>query len=180
MRDHKAEELLAPENFCMVEPGVYRSAFPRSKNIPFLQALELTSVISLVLEDYPTPLAEFYQRAGIKLICHGLDGNKGPFKAIDEIDFTSTLQSVLDHVNRPLLIHCNKGKHRTGSVVGCLRKYRKWALSSILDEYMVFAHPKPRLEDQRYIEEFDASVLEEDHGNGSVDSTLVDTKIASA
>lgn len=176
MRDHKVEELLAPENFCMVEPGVYRSAFPRSKNIPFLQALELKSVISLVLEEYPSPLAEFYQRGGIRLICHGLDGNKGPFKAIDEIDFTATLRSVLDLANRPLLIHCNKGKHRTGSVVGCLRKYRMWSLSSILDEYMIFAHPKPRLEDQRFIEEFDTTMLYKDQGDSKVCLAVADTK----
>lgn len=33
------EDFLAPENFSMVENGVYRSAFPRSKNISFLRSL---------------------------------------------------------------------------------------------------------------------------------------------
>lgn len=41
-------ELLAPENFAMVTKGVYRSAFPRSKNLTFLKSLGLKTVIPLV------------------------------------------------------------------------------------------------------------------------------------
>ena len=50
MTNREEEEiiLLAPENFAMVENGIYRSAFPRSKNIEFLRKLKLKSVISLV------------------------------------------------------------------------------------------------------------------------------------
>lgn len=42
------EELLAPENFSMVTRGIYRSAFPRSKNLIFLKRLGLKTVIPLV------------------------------------------------------------------------------------------------------------------------------------
>ena len=89
------DELLVPENFAMVEPGVYRSSFPRSKNMRFLKTLGLRSVVALIPEDYPVHMVEFY-------------------KEIDEIDFKVVLRDVLDPANRPLLIHCNKGKHRTG------------------------------------------------------------------
>lgn len=58
-----------------------------------------------------------------------------------------------------MLIHCNKGKHRTGSVIGCLRKLRGWSLSSIVAEYHMFAQPKSRLEDQRFIEAFDVELF---------------------
>ena len=47
-------------------------------------------------------------------------------------DLKKVLRDILDPSNHPLLIHCNKGKHRTGSVVGCLRKIRDWSLSSIV------------------------------------------------
>ena len=53
--------LLAPENFAMVERGVYRSAFPRSRNQSFLESLRLRSMVSLVPEDYPAGLLSFYQ-----------------------------------------------------------------------------------------------------------------------
>lgn len=157
------EDLLAPENFSMVESGVYRSAFPRSKNIPFLRSLGLRSVVALIPEDYPVHMTDFYAQCGVRLISHGLDGNKWPFKEIDESDIKKVLNDVMNPLNRPLLIHCNKGKHRTGSVVGCLRKLRGWALSSIVSEYMLFAAPKTRLEDQRYIEDFDVAEFEEEY-----------------
>lgn len=108
------EEVLAPENFSLVEPGVYRSAFPRSKHIAFLRRLGLKTVVSLVPEDYPPAMLEFYRSVGVTLLSHGLDGNKWPFKQIDIDDLRATLIDILQHKNRPLLIHCNKGKHRTG------------------------------------------------------------------
>ncbi|KAG8640560.1 hypothetical protein MANES_13G065700v8 [Manihot esculenta] len=39
-------------------------------------------------------------------------------------------------------------KHRTGVVVGCLRKSQKWCLSSIFNEYQRFAAAKARVSDQ--------------------------------
>jgi hypothetical protein len=44
--------------------------------------------------------------------------------------------------NHPVLIHCNKGKHRTGCLVGCYRKVQKWSMTAIFEEYRRFAHPK--------------------------------------
>lgn len=151
----KEEELLAPENFSMVESGVYRSAFPRSKNISFLKSLGLKSVISLVPEDYPQNMADFYEENDIALLSHGLEGNKWPFKGIDEEALRQVIKDILNPKNQPLLIHCNKGKHRTGTVIGCLRKLRHWAMSAIFHEYMIFAAPKIRLEDQMLIEAFE-------------------------
>jgi tyrosine-protein phosphatase SIW14 len=48
-------------------------------------------------------------------------------------------------------------QHRTGCVVGCLRKLQKWCLSSVFDEYLHFAAAKARSTDQRFMELFDAS-----------------------
>jgi tyrosine-protein phosphatase SIW14 len=148
-------ELLAPENFSMVEPGLYRSAFPRTKNIEFLKRLGLKSVVPLIPEEYPTAMVDFYRSQGITLLTHGLDGNKWPFKEIEHVELMRALRDVLDEANRPALIHCNKGKHRTGSLVGCLRRVRNWSLSTAISEYIMFASPKPRLEDQQFIESFD-------------------------
>jgi tyrosine-protein phosphatase SIW14 len=54
----------------------------------------------------------------------------------------------------PLLIHCNKGKHRTGLIVGCLRVVQQWSLTSIFDEYSRFCMSKVRVLDQQCIELF--------------------------
>lgn len=48
-------------------------------------------------------------------------------------------------------------QHRTGCLVGCLRKLQKWCLTSIFDEYQRFAAAKARVSDQRFIELFDIS-----------------------
>jgi protein tyrosine/serine phosphatase len=37
------------------------------------------------------------------------------------------LSALLDVRTHPILIHCNKGKHRTGCLVGCLRKVQCWS-----------------------------------------------------
>jgi tyrosine-protein phosphatase SIW14 len=160
-------EFVVPENFSMVEKGVYRSSFPRTRNIAFMKHLRLKSVVSLVPEDYPAGMLEFYNSTGIKLLSHGLGGNKWPFKEIDYNDLISTMRDVLNEANRPLLIHCNKGKHRTGSVVGCLRKIRGWALSAIFNEYLLYASPKTRFEDQQMIEIFEVKDIESDNTTGS-------------
>ena len=57
-----------------------------------------------------------------------------------------------------MLIHCNKGKHRTGCVVGCLRKTQQWSMTSIFDEYRRFAGTKGRVMDQQFIELFSDKV----------------------
>ncbi|XP_027086883.2 inositol diphosphatase DSP1-like isoform X2 [Coffea arabica] len=52
-------------------------------------------------------------------------------------------------------------KHRTGCLVGCLRKLQRWCLTSIFDEYQRFAADKARVSDQRFIELFEISSLKE-------------------
>lgn len=39
------EELLPPENFAMIERGLYRSAFPKKKNFSFLKAIGIKSIL---------------------------------------------------------------------------------------------------------------------------------------
>ncbi|XP_047337164.1 tyrosine-protein phosphatase DSP1-like [Impatiens glandulifera] len=71
------------------------------------------------------------------------------------------LKVLLDVNNHPVLIHCNRGKHRTGCLVGCLRKLQQWCLSSVFDEYQRFAAAKARVSDQRFIELFDVSTFKQ-------------------
>lgn len=86
----------------------------------------------------------------------------------------AALAVILDVRNHPMLVHCNKGKvrsflssqcpaahrpfiaqHRTGCLVGCLRKVQQWSLTAIFDEYRRYSFPKSRSMDQQYIEAFD-------------------------
>jgi len=69
------------------------------------------------------------------------------------------LRLILDQQNYPCMIMCNLGRHRTGTVVGCLRKLQRWNLSSIFEEYRRYAGSKVRLLNEQFIELFDTDLV---------------------
>ncbi|KMT04072.1 hypothetical protein BVRB_8g185260 [Beta vulgaris subsp. vulgaris] len=152
-------DYIPPFNFAMVDNGIFRSGFPDTSNLPFLQTLGLRSVICLCPEPYPEAIVEFLKDNGIHLFQFGIVMCKEPFVNIPEDRVREALKATLDTRNHPVLIHCKRGKHRTGCLVGCLRKLQKWCLSSIFDEYQRFATVKSRISDQRFVEMFDISSL---------------------
>ncbi|CAN6803949.1 hypothetical protein HID58_062783 [Brassica napus] len=179
--------LLPPLNFAMVDNGIFRSGFPDSTNFSFLKTLGLRSIISLCPEAYPENNMQFLKFNGIKLFQFGIKGSKclpglenevwlhlrkhqkegsytngnskttEPFVNISDYKIREALKVLLDEKNHPLLIHCNRGKHRTGCLVGCMRKLQKWCLTSIFDEYKRFAAAKARISDQMFMDLFDVS-----------------------
>ncbi|CAL0317598.1 unnamed protein product [Lupinus luteus] len=151
--------LIPPLNFAMVDNGIFRSGFPEPVNFSFLQTLRLRSIIYLCPEPYPEANLEFLKSNGIKLYRFGIEGHKEPFVNIPEDTIREALKVLLDVRNHPLIIHCKRGKHRTGCLVGCYRKMQKWCLSSVFDEYQRFAAAKARVSDQRFVELFDISSM---------------------
>ena len=69
------------------------------------------------------------------------------------------LHLLLDPQNYPLLVMCNLGRHRTGTMIGCLRKLQGWNLTSILEEYRRHAGSKFRLLNEQFIELFDCDLV---------------------
>lgn len=155
--DDTDQFFVPPLNFSIVDNGIFRSGFPEPPNFPFLQSLGLRSIIYLCPEPYPEANLEFIKTNGIKLYQFGIEGHKEPFVNIPDDAIREALKVLLDVKNHPVLIHCKRGKHRTGCLVGCLRKLQKWCLSSIFDEYQRFAAAKARVSDQRFIELFDTT-----------------------
>jgi tyrosine-protein phosphatase SIW14 len=146
------EPLVPTINFSMVCPGVYRSGYPTKKNYSFLCALRLRSILYLCPEDYAESNLKFCEDNGIHVLRFPTEGNKEPFNDISEPLMHRILGAICDTRNLPLLIHCNKGKHRTGTVVACLRHLQGWSLVSIFEEYKRFASDKARVGDQQYVE----------------------------
>ena len=153
-RPAEGEEILPPENFAMVWRGVYRSGFPTKKNLAFLQQLGLRSILFLCPEEYPDSHLGFLEEQGVQLLHFGVTGNKEPFDEMSDDIVRAALRAVIDPANHPVLIHCNQGKHRTGCLVGCLRRMQRWSLVAICDEYRRFAGSKARVVDQQFIERF--------------------------
>lgn len=153
------DSLVPSINFAVVCPGVYRSGYPTKKNFPFLRSVGLRSILYLCPEDYAESNLKFCDEEGIKVFHFPTEGNKEPFNDISEPLMHRILSTISDTSNLPLLVHCNKGKHRTGTVVACLRHLQGWALVSIFEEYKRFAGDKARVGDQQYIELYYPVVL---------------------
>lgn len=152
----------SPSNFGLVDSGIYRSSFPKAEHFEFLSALHLKSILLLLPEEYPEENQKFCEENKIQLFQVGLNGNKEPFVHIKPHRLLKALRIALDPANQPLLIHCNMGKHRTGCLVGCIRRLQQWSLSLIFEEYRRYAFPKVRSLDLLLIELFDDEVAIED------------------
>ncbi|KAJ3185812.1 hypothetical protein HDU85_001181 [Gaertneriomyces sp. JEL0708] len=154
----RAKPLVPPLNFAMVAPGVYRSGYPNRKNFPFLQKLGLKSIMYLAEDDYFPETLTFLADHNIKIFHVRIGGNKEPFGEIDQKLISDALVNVLDTRLHPILIHCNKGAHRVGCLVGTLRKLQNWSMTSSFDEYKRFAGSKIRIADQEFIEVYNEPV----------------------
>lgn len=153
--NRELQPLTPPENFAPVINQIYRSSFPQPNNFTFLKKLKLRSILCLIPEDYPHLQQEFIKNENIKLFQLGMSGNKEPFVKISSDLITEAVKIVLNPENQPILIHCNRGKHRTGCLVGVIRRLQNWSFTLICDEYRKFAAPKERPMDQQFIELYD-------------------------
>ena len=148
----KTIQYVPPLNFSLVEDGIYRSGFPMPINYPFLERLELKTIIYLgdlgqekkekkqkkdkekekekdknttleVLANYK----QWIDSTDITFHHLMMESSQEPFLNQDRIkqaqeSLTTALQLMLDRNNFPMLIHSNKGKHRIGVLVGLMRK----------------------------------------------------------
>ena len=146
---------MPPLNFSMVIPGIYRSGLPKRSNFGFLRKLGLRSMVSLMHRQYDSENTRFAEQNGIQLFHRAIDSNKEPFMAPNLHDVVQLLHILLNPDHHPILVHCTKGQHRTGCLIGCLRKLQNWSLSSIFQEYTHFTTPRySRMLDHQFIELF--------------------------
>ncbi|KAL3468293.1 tyrosine phosphatase family-domain-containing protein [Aspergillus heterothallicus] len=148
-----------PENFGEVVQGIYRSSFPLPSNLTALKSLNLKTIITLVEEPYEQSHENFVKEGGITHYRIAFIANKDPDVKTPETVVNRIMKLLLNKEKHPILIHCNKGKHRTGCVSACFRKLQGWDLREIIDEYVRYSGKKQRQLDKVFIEAFDASKL---------------------
>ena len=85
--------------------------------------------------------------------------NKEDAPSTDDTVTMEILSLMLAKENHPMLIHCNKGKHRTGCVTACFRKVTGWTLEASLEEYEKYSKPKDRPLDKKFIAHFESAFL---------------------
>lgn len=153
--DEDDDVLIPPPNFSMVEDCIYRSSLPKPSSFPFLQTLNLRSIIYLCPEPYPEENLDFLKEQNIRLFQFGIEGKTEVSLPALRDSIMEALKVLVDVRNHPILVHCKQGKHRTGCLVGCFRKLQNWCLSSAFEEYQRFAGVKSRAADLTFIERFD-------------------------
>ncbi|KAM0108063.1 tyrosine-protein phosphatase siw14 [Aspergillus fumigatus] len=109
--------------------------------------------------DYTQDHQVFLKENGIEHRRILILANKDPTIRTPDHVVNRVLEIMLNKTNHPLLLHCNKGKHRTGCIVGCFRKVQGWDMPAIRKEYLNFSLPKSRPLDERFIELFDDTRL---------------------
>ncbi|RYP77594.1 hypothetical protein DL769_003367 [Monosporascus sp. CRB-8-3] len=141
-----------PINFGVVVPGLYRSGYPQATDYSFMQGLGLKTIVTLVGKEMPHGYQQFITRNGINHLIFDMSGTK---KSQIPLSLMKSIAGVvMNRENYPLLIHCNHGKHRTGCVVGIIRKQSAWDVKTIIQEYTEYAAPKVRESDIDYIRNF--------------------------
>jgi tyrosine-protein phosphatase SIW14 len=130
--------LIPPLSFSLVCSGVYRSAAPSPRNFAFLANLGLKSIIYLCADAYPAVSLAHFSAAGVDVRCFPVVTNREPFLSVDAEQLQQALIFALDARHQPVLVHCSKGKHRTGCFVGCLRRLAGHSLASTFAEYRQF------------------------------------------
>ncbi|TNY19890.1 tyrosine phosphatase family-domain-containing protein [Rhodotorula diobovata] len=134
--------LFPPLNFSMILPGVYRSGHPHKTNFPFLDSLNLRSIMYLSPEDYRHDTHSWAQERGLDIFHVRVDVSKDPTVEVDEALVREALEKVLDERNLPILLHDNKGRHLPSILAALLRFVTDWTLEAALDEYRVFLPPE--------------------------------------
>jgi len=148
-----------PPNFGVVAPGIYRSSYPSDPHFTRLGDIGLTTIVTLVPEPLPLSYANFVSSNGITHHHIPILANKDENIYTDAAVVNQIMELMLDPENYPILIHCNKGKHRTGCMTACFRKITGWTDEACIQEYMQYSTPKERALDMAFIRRYDAEVL---------------------
>lgn len=157
---HRLRMYIPPTNFGAVEKGsIYRSGYPKPENFDFLAGLKLKTILTLVPEPLSTEYLEFIHANGIRHVQIHIPANKDGNINITPERMCMALSVVLERKNHPILIHCNRGKHRTGCVTACFRKIQSLSGDAAITEYRDYSYPKCRDDDMAFIESFDPLAL---------------------
>lgn len=158
--------IIPPLNFCPVERQLYRSGQPSVINQSFIKELNLKTILWLATEEPQDDFLEFCQQHNINIDFTGIINeynyqSVNPWDALGDATIKKALELICDRENYPLLVCCGMGRHRTGTVIGCLRRIQGWNLASVSEEYRRFTGAKGgRILVELLIESFDIRSIE--------------------
>ena len=132
---------------------------PTEANFSFLQTLHLKTVIYLALDSPAQVLSDFLEEQGIEL-CQIKSGEMTNIsQRMSEQLVLDALHIMLTPERYPILVMCNLGRHRTGTLIGCLRRLQNWSLSNIFEEFRRYTGLKSSPMHEQFIELFDTDLV---------------------
>ncbi|RKP32195.1 protein-tyrosine phosphatase [Metschnikowia bicuspidata] len=158
--------IIPPLNFCSVEKQLYRSGQPSVINQSFLEQLHLKTILWLASEEPMEDFLDYCLTNNINIEFVGLINDYSytsinPWDSLDERTIKKALELICDQTNYPVLVCCGMGRHRTGAVIGCLRRLQGWNLASVSEEYRRFTGARGgRILVELLIESFDILCVE--------------------
>ena len=155
----RLQPLVPPANYGAVLPGcIYRSSYPEEKNYGFIKDVGIKTILTLVPEPLTPEFQAFMKDAGIQHFHAHIRANKGEVR-VESCEMARALRLIMDRSNHPILVHCNKGKHRTGCTIACFRRILGLDPESIREEYHTYAGVKARFLDEIFFENFDINLV---------------------
>jgi protein tyrosine phosphatase (PTP) superfamily phosphohydrolase (DUF442 family) len=139
-------------NLAEVAPGLWRSAQPDAVGFKNLRAMGIKTVVSLRRLSSDRPALR-----GLGLRYRHI--HFAPWHAEEE-DVIAFLKIATDPANQPVLVHCQHGADRTGTMVAIYRVYvQRWAMSEAMQELPRFGFHSIWHNLRLYLERLDVSAL---------------------
>lgn len=159
--------VVPPINFACVEQGLFRCGQPAPINFPFLRELNLKTIVWLAVEDPSDAFFAFADDHDIDVHHLGIvTEGSNPWDQLTESSIVTALNIIMRKQAYPLMVCCGMGRHRSGTVIGCLRRLQGWNLASISEEYRRFAGARGgRVLIELHIEAFDTQTVDIDLDN---------------
>jgi len=133
-----------PRRFAVVEPGqLYRSGYLEPWPLRrIIREHRLKTILTLMTDEPDTPQQQkeeaIAEQEGVQLIRIGMPGD-----GCGDFDLLDRAADVIANVwNRPLLVHCAAGVHRTGAAYATWRmKHCGWTVEQALAESERYGYP---------------------------------------
>ncbi|RLV94819.1 putative tyrosine-protein phosphatase OCA6 [Spathaspora sp. JA1] len=158
------EPLIPPLGFNSIEANLYRGAYPREVNLPFLETLRLKTIISLtpnpITLETDSKLYQFAHDNKIRLIhleCAPAGKGKKRGVPLEYHTILTAINYMIHNKHQPVYVHCLNGGQVTSLLVACLRKLQFWSLISIFNEFINFT-TNITVNDRSFVEGFKGEI----------------------
>ncbi|HVR63476.1 MAG TPA: tyrosine-protein phosphatase [Polyangia bacterium] len=146
------DDVAGAPNLAEFAPGLWRSAQPSAAGFKNLKALGIRTVVSLRRLQSDRPAL-----AGLGLRYFHI--HFAPWHPEDE-DVVKFLKIVSDPDNQPVLVHCQYGADRTGTMVAIYRVYAQgWAMNEAMQELPRFGFHSIWWNLKRYLQRLNVAGL---------------------